>query len=97
MCFGNTTDHEHGVETAIPSLSNKANTRNNLIASHPGECTQFLQPELSFIRDKCCQPTLGTHRETALHRYTCRATLMQTPPAGHTAVICKQIPMTQGF
>lgn len=89
MCFGNTTDHEHGVETAIPSLSNKANMRNNLLASHPSECTQFLQPELNSTRDKCCQPTLGIHRETALHRYTCRVTLRETPPAGHTAVIRK--------
>lgn len=95
MCFGNTTDHEHSVETAIPSLSNKANTRNNLLASHPSECTQFLQPELNSTRDKCCQPTLGIHRETALHRYTCRATDRNTSSWAHGSD--PQIPMTQGF
>lgn len=99
MCFGNTTDHEHGVERAIPSLSNKANKRGatRLQVIHPSECIQLLQPVLNFTMTKCCQPALGIHRETALHRYTCRRTPMQTPPAGHTAVICKQLPITHGF
>lgn len=64
-------------------LSNKANTRGAawLQVIHPSEYTV-----LNFTRDKCCQPTLGIHRETTLHRYTCRIT-----------PTWKQIPITQGF
>lgn len=39
-------------------------------------CTQLLQAVLNCTGDKCCQPALGIHRETALHRSTGRMTLM---------------------